>query len=80
MPHESTRKLLIGASILVLHLPMIAYTFWLYPQLTQDQSILDLPLLKLLPVVFLAALPYAVLNRLTPGWNPERARLGEYEH
>jgi hypothetical protein len=79
MPHEPTRKLLIGTLILLMHLPMIAYVWWLYPQMLPGQSILDLPFLKLLLAVILAALPYAVLNRIAPAWNPERSRLGEYE-
>lgn len=79
MSHAPTRKLLIGALILVLHLPMIAHTLWLYPQMAQKQSILDLPLPSLLLVFVLAALPYIALYRLAPDWNPRRARLGEYE-
>ena len=79
MPHDPPRKLLIGALILVLHLPLVGYVLWLYPQMERSRSILDLPLLALLLVIVLMALPYVVLYRLAPSWNPERSRIGEYD-
>lgn len=80
MPTKPIRKLLIGVLILALHLPVIAYVLWLYPQVAQSASILDLPFPELLLALTFGALPYAaILNRFAPGWNPERARLGEYE-
>jgi hypothetical protein len=80
MLYKRMYKLLTGALILILHLPVIAYVLWLHPQMVERESILDLPFHELLLALFLGALPYAlILNRFAPGWNPERARLGEYE-
>jgi hypothetical protein len=79
MRRRQDRRLLGGALILLLHLPLIALALWLYPQLTPSQSILELSPFKLLSLLLLAGLPYVVLNGLMPGWNPERARLGECE-
>jgi len=73
------RKLFSAVLVMLLHLPLLGYVLWLYPRLESGQNILHLPASELLLLLALLLLPYGMLNRLVPGWNPARARLGEYE-
>ena len=76
---ESPRRPLNGLWILILHLPLLGYAFWLYPELQPAQSITQLPAVHLIGLLTTLLLPYLLLPRLAPGWNPTRARLGEPE-
>jgi hypothetical protein len=73
------RKLFSAVLLVLLHLPLIAYALWLYPRLQAGQNILHLPALDLVLLLALLLLPYGLLSRLVPDWNPARARLGEYD-
>lgn len=79
MSKKSPRRLLSGFWILLLHLPLIGYVAWLYPAMQPGQSITQLPAIHLVIVTLMLVLPYLLLPRLAPGWNPSRARLGERE-
>lgn len=78
MSNPAPRILLGSALIAALHVPLLAYALWLYPQVPAGQSITTLPLVDVLVLLILAVLPYGVLGRVLSGWNPERARIGEY--
>ena len=72
-------RTLVGALIILLHLPVIYFAHSLYARLAPGQGIDDLGPLAMFALLFLAVLPYAVLALFRIEWNPERARLGEYD-
>lgn len=78
MSQESLHSLLKGLWILILHLPLVGYVLWLAPQLQPAQSIIELPGIHLVALLGFLLLPYLLLPRVAPGWNPGRARLGEH--
>jgi len=79
MPGLFLLRTAIGAVIVALHLPMIYFTHTLHARLAPGQGIGDLGPLAMLALLFLAILPYAMLALFRIDWNPERARLGEYD-
>ena len=76
MSDEHSRKILIGALIPVLHLPLVCFAYIMYAALPPGEPLGPLALCALL---ILTALPYTVLALLKIGWNPPRARLNEYD-
>jgi hypothetical protein len=76
MADEHARKILIGALIPVLHLPLVCFAYIMYVALPPGEPLGPLALFALL---VLTALPYTVLALLKIGWNPPRARLNEYD-
>lgn len=72
-------KVLVGLLIMVLHLPLICLVYLLYGTLSPGQSVADLGLITIFALLLFAALPYSVLAMLNISWNPERARMGEYD-
>jgi len=79
MSQKTPRSLLSSLWILILHLPLLGYVFWLVPQLQPAQSITQLPGGHLIALLGFLLLPYLLLPRIVPDWNPGRARLGERE-
>lgn len=78
MPNGLSRKTVsIGALIVLLHLPLIGFAFWLRDRLEPGQGVADLPATWLLILLLTAILPYVTLGRLGIRWNPERARINE---
>ncbi len=71
------KTVMIGASIVLLHLPLIYFAFWLRDRLEPGQGVADLPATSLVILLVVAILPYVTLARLGIRWNPERARLNE---
>ena len=76
MADELSRKILIGALIPVLHLPLVCFGYIMYLGLPPGAPLGPLALVALL---VLATLPYAVLALLKIEWNPPKARLNEYD-
>ena len=76
MSDERSRKILIGALIPVLHLPLVCFAYIMYVALPPG---VPLGPLALFAMLVLTALPYTVLALLKIGWNPPRARLNEYD-
>jgi uncharacterized membrane protein len=74
-----SRNVLVGILIVVLHVPLISLVYLLHGTLSPGQGLADLGLIAILALLALTALPYAVLAMLEIDWNPERARLGEYD-
>jgi len=79
MSGQALHKLTISALVILLHLPLIYHATSLYAQLGPGQGIADLPAASLLLLFALLVLPYAVLAVSGIHWNPERARLNEYD-
>jgi hypothetical protein len=79
MSEEFPRTVRSGLLILLLHLPLIGYAAWVYPEMQPGQSITQLPAVHLLVLGLMLVLPYVLLARVVPGWNPGRSRLGEHE-
>jgi hypothetical protein len=79
MSDALSRKVLVGVLIVVLHLPLICLVYLLHGTLSPGQSVADLGLITIFALLVLTALPYAVLAMLEINWNPERARMGEYD-
>jgi len=79
MSDALSRKVLIGLSIVVLHLPLICLVYLLHGTLSPGQGLADLGLMAIFALLVLSVLPYAVLAMLQIDWNPERARMGEYD-
>ena len=77
MSERPIYRWMISALIMLLHLPLIYYTNFLYQGLTPAQGIADLTLTSLLLLIVLFVLPYTVLAIGRIQWNPERARLNE---
>ncbi len=63
----------------VLHLPLILLAIALHDDLGPGQGLTDLSPLALLSLLAGLALPYALLAILGIPWNPQRARLNEYD-
>ena len=76
MTAERSRRILIGALIPVLHLPLVCFGYIMYLALPPRTPLGPLALIAL---ALLATLPYAVLALLKIDWNPPRARLNEYD-
>ena len=74
-----SRNVLVGILIVVLHVPLISLVYLLHGTLSPGQGLADLGLIAFFALLALTALPYAVLAMLEIDWNPERARLGEYD-
>ncbi len=66
---------LIGA----LHLPLIFLAIALHDDLGPGQDLADLSPLSLISLFTSLVLPYALLAILGIPWNPQRARLNEYD-
>lgn len=73
------RKLSISALIALLHLPLIYHASSLYRVLQPGQGIADLAASSLATLLLLFILPYVVLRIAHVPWNPERARMNEYD-
>ena len=77
MSDSWTRRLIISTSLVLLHLPLIFYAYFLYTDLGPSKSILDIgPLPPILLIIFVL-LPHAVLSLAGVKWNPTRAHPGE---
>ena len=63
----------------VLHLPLIFLAIALHDDLGPGQNLTDLSPLSLISLFAGLALPYALLAILGIPWNPQRARLNEYD-
>ncbi len=79
MSQRPFHRLMIGTLIVLLHLPLLYHTQSLYRSLAPGQDIADLAPGAVLLLLALAALPYVVLGLSGIKWNPERARLNEYD-
>lgn len=79
MSDRPVRALMTGILIVLLHLPLIFHARSLYAGLAPGQGIGDLSPGSLLLLIALSALPYGVLAVGGIRWNPERARLNEYD-
>lgn len=73
------RRLLTVGLIGVLHLPLIFLAIALHDDLGPGQDLTDLSPLSLISLFAGLALPYALLAILGIPWNPQRARLNEYD-
>lgn len=73
------RHLSTAGLIGVLHLPMIFLAITLHDDLGPGQGLTDLSPLSLISLFAGLALPYALLAILGVPWNPQRARLNEYD-
>ena len=63
----------------LLHLPLIFLAITLHDDLGPGQDLTDLSPLSLISLLAGLALPYALLAILGVPWNPQRARLNEYD-
>lgn len=79
MSDALSRKVLVGLLIVVLHLPLICLVYLLHGTLSPGQGLANLGLIAIFALLALSALPYAVLALLHINWNPDRARMGEYD-
>lgn len=77
MPHHPSKRLMISALIVLLHLPLVYHARSLYAALAPGQGLADLAPTALLLMATLFALPYGVLAVSGVRWNPGRARLNE---
>ena len=74
-----SRTVLIGALIFLLHLPLIFFVFSLHARLLPGQGVSDLGPFAILTLLVLTLLPYVTPALFNIEWNPQRARLGEYD-
>lgn len=79
MSDRLTRRLTITALIAILHLPLIYQASSVYSGLAPGQDIAELSLVTLFSLLLLFLLPYTALALFRIEWNPEKARLGEYD-
>jgi len=79
MSDRVTRRLMITALIAVLHLPLIYQASSVHLGLAPGQDIAELGPVTLFSLLLLFLLPHAALALFRIEWNPERARLGEYD-